>query len=67
MVKKTNKKELVKTVGSKTTCPEWYFGQVGHGGTKTIGGVFLLKFPVRKAMISCSGICPNVLSIATKG
>jgi len=36
MVKKTNEKDLVKMVGSKMTCLEWHFGQVGHGGKKTI-------------------------------
>jgi hypothetical protein len=30
-------------VGSKTTYPKWHFGQVGHGGKKTIWGVFLTK------------------------
>jgi hypothetical protein len=43
--KKTNKKDLVKMVGSKMTCLEWHFGQVGHGGKKTIGGVFFTEIP----------------------
>jgi len=37
-------------VGSKSICPKWHFGQVGHGGTKTIG----LKFLVKKTKISYS-------------
>jgi hypothetical protein len=45
MVKKTKKKEtnqknLIKMVESKSTCPNWHFGQVGYGGKKTIWGVF---------------------------
>jgi len=27
-------------VRSKLICPQWHFGQVGHGGKKTIGGFF---------------------------
>jgi hypothetical protein len=34
--KKTNQKDLVKMVGSKLICPKWNFGQIGHGGKKTI-------------------------------
>jgi hypothetical protein len=41
-------------VRSKLTCPKWYFGQVGHGGKKNIGGFFLLKFLVKKIGISCT-------------
>jgi hypothetical protein len=37
---KKNQKDLVKMVGSKSTCPKWDFGQVGHGGKKIIWGVF---------------------------
>jgi hypothetical protein len=40
LIKKTIKKDLVEMVESKTTCLEWHFGQVGHGGKKTIWGVF---------------------------
>jgi len=36
-------------VGSKSTCPKWHFGQVGHGGKKTIGGGFLTKIPNKKS------------------
>jgi hypothetical protein len=25
-------------VGSKSSCPKWHFGQVGHGGKKSMGG-----------------------------
>jgi hypothetical protein len=48
LVKKTNQKDLVKTIGSKSTCPKWHFGQVGHGGKKTIWGVFLTEIPGKK-------------------
>ncbi len=42
-------------VGSKLTCPKWHFGQVGHGGKKTIRGEgVLLKFLVKKVEISYS-------------
>jgi hypothetical protein len=41
--KKTNKKNLVKIVESKSTCSKWDFDKVGHGGKKTIWGVFLTK------------------------
>jgi hypothetical protein len=40
---KTNKKNLVKIVEFKLTCSKWDFDQVGHGGKKTIWGVFLAK------------------------
>jgi hypothetical protein len=41
LVKKTNQKIPIKMVGSKSTYPKWHFGQVGHGGKKTIlGGCF---------------------------
>ncbi len=35
-------------VGSKTTCPEWHFGQVGHGNKKTMWGVCFTKIPNQK-------------------
>jgi hypothetical protein len=37
-------------VRSKSTCPKWHFGQVGHGGKKTIWGFFYVK----KTLISCN-------------
>ncbi len=40
LVKKINQENLVKMVGYKWTCPKWHFGQVRHGGKKTIGGFF---------------------------
>jgi hypothetical protein len=43
LVKKTKQKDLVKIVGCKSICPKWHFGQVGHGGKKTVGGVFLVE------------------------
>jgi hypothetical protein len=48
-IKKTNQKDPVKMVGSKSTCPKWPFCQVGHGGKKTIGGVFLTEIPGQKS------------------
>jgi hypothetical protein len=30
------------------TCPKWHFGQVGHGGKKTIWGSFFTKIPKKK-------------------
>jgi hypothetical protein len=52
--KKINKKDLIKMVKSKMTYLEWHFGQVRHGGKKTIYmGFFLLKFHIKKAVISC--------------
>jgi hypothetical protein len=51
LVKKTNEKDIVKIVGSKSTFPKWHFGQVGHGGKKTIWGVFLPKILVKKVVI----------------
>jgi hypothetical protein len=39
-VKKTNQKDLVKTVESNSTRLKWHFGQIRHGGKKTIEGVF---------------------------
>ncbi len=47
-VKKTNQKDLVKMVGSKLTCLEWHFGQVGHEGKKITCKVFLTKIPNKK-------------------
>ncbi len=44
-------------VMSKSTCPKWYFGQVGHGGKNSIGFYFKLKFLVKKFGISCSDWC----------
>ncbi len=41
--KKINQKDIVKTVGSKLTCPKWHFGQVRHGGKTTIGGAFFYQ------------------------
>jgi len=41
--KKPNQTDLIKMVKSKSTYPKWQFGQVGHGGKKTIWGVFLTK------------------------
>jgi hypothetical protein len=41
--KKTNQKYLIKMLGSKSTCPKWHFGQIGHGGKKTISGVVFTK------------------------
>jgi hypothetical protein len=35
-------------VKSKTTCLEWHFGQVGHGGNKTMWGFFLIEIPSQK-------------------
>jgi hypothetical protein len=54
-IKKTNQKNLVKMVKSKLTYPRWHFGQVGHGGKKTIWGVFLPKFLFKKIKISYNG------------
>jgi hypothetical protein len=39
---------------SKTTCPKWDFGQVGHGGKKDIWEFFITKIPNKKIMISYS-------------
>ncbi len=40
MVKKPNKtnqpKDLIKMVRSKSICPKWHFGQIGHEGKKTM-------------------------------
>jgi hypothetical protein len=41
-------------VGFKSTCPKWHFGQVGHGGKKTIRRVFFTKIPSQKVEISCN-------------
>ncbi len=35
-------------VESKMTCLEWHFGQVGHGGKKTIWGVFFTEILGKK-------------------
>ncbi len=43
LVKKTNQKILVKIVRSKSTCPKWHFGQVGHGDKKIVQGVLLIE------------------------
>jgi len=32
----------------KLTCPKWHFGQVGHGGKKTIWGVSLIEISGQK-------------------
>jgi hypothetical protein len=50
----TQGKVCYKMVESKSTCPKWHFGQVGHGGKKTVKGVLLTKFLVKKMRISCS-------------
>ncbi len=47
-IKNTNQKYLIKMVDSKLTCPKWHFGQVGHGGKKTIWGVFWTKILGKK-------------------
>ncbi len=36
LINKTNQKDLIKMVGSKSTCPKWHFGQVRYGGKKFI-------------------------------
>jgi hypothetical protein len=54
LIKKPNKKDLVKMVKSKLICPKWHFGQVGHGGKKTIWGFVLSKFLVKKVRFSYS-------------
>jgi hypothetical protein len=41
-------------IESKLTCQKWHFGQARHGGKIPYGGVFWLKFLVKKTMISCS-------------
>ncbi len=35
-------------VKSKLTCPKSHFGQVGHGGKKTIRGVFYIEILGKK-------------------
>jgi hypothetical protein len=47
-VKKTHQKYLIKIVGSKIISPKWHFGQIGHGGKKTIWGVFFTEIPSEK-------------------
>jgi len=47
-VKKTNQKNPIKMVKCKMICLEWHFGQVEHGGKKTIWGVFFTKIPNKK-------------------
>jgi len=54
LVKKTNQKDLVKTIGSKSTRSKWHFDQVGHGGQKTIWGVLFTNIHGKKTMISCN-------------
>jgi hypothetical protein len=49
LVKKPNQKDPVKMVKSKSTCPKWHFGQIGHGGKKTIWGFFFTKIPGQKS------------------
>ncbi len=47
--KKINKKDLIKMVKSKMTYLEWHFGQVRHGGKKTIYmGFFFTEIPCQK-------------------
>jgi hypothetical protein len=48
-IEKTNQKDLVKMVRSKSTCPKWHSSQVGHGGKKTIGKIFVTKILVKKS------------------
>jgi hypothetical protein len=43
--KKKYQKDLVKTIGSKSTCSKWHFGQVGHMDKKPYWGVFFTKVP----------------------
>jgi hypothetical protein len=49
MVKKTNQKDLVKKVRSKSTCPKWHFVQLDMGAKTPYGGVFLTKIPGQKS------------------
>jgi hypothetical protein len=48
-------------VGFKLTYLEWHFCQVGHGGKKTIWGVFLPKFSIKKVGISCTACFQHVI------
>jgi hypothetical protein len=36
-------------VESKLTCPKWHFGQIRHGGKKTIWEVFFTEIPSQKS------------------
>ncbi len=36
LLKKTQSKEPIKKTYSKSSGQKWHFGQVGHGGKKTI-------------------------------
>jgi hypothetical protein len=58
LVKQHSKKNLIKTVRSKSTCLKWHFGQVGHGGKKTIWGVFWTKIPSKKSQDFFIVKCP---------
>jgi hypothetical protein len=29
--------------------PKWHFGQVGQGAKKPFGGLFVMKFPIKKS------------------
>jgi hypothetical protein len=49
LVKKTNQKNPLQMVGSKSTCSKWHFSQVGHGGKKAIGRVFFTKIRGKKS------------------
>jgi hypothetical protein len=49
MVKKTNKKDLVKKVGSKSTCPKWHFAQLDMGAKTPYEGFFFTKILVQKS------------------
>jgi hypothetical protein len=40
LVKKLGQKDQPKRPSPKSTFSKWHFGQVGHGGKKTIGRVF---------------------------
>ncbi len=48
---KTDQKNLVKMVGSKSTCPKWHFGQVEHDDN---WDTFWSIFPIEKVAFSCS-------------
>jgi hypothetical protein len=44
-----NQENPFKMVESKSICSKWHFGQVGHGGKKTIPGVFFIEIPSKKS------------------
>jgi hypothetical protein len=41
--RKTNKKDVVKTIGSKSISSIWHFCQIGHGGKKTLWKAFFIE------------------------